>query len=196
VKRIPRTFCDFVHRHWSLVTLFVYTLITLVMTYPAALHLRDQVLSSGVDAWIFWWNNWWTERALTTGANLYFTRHLFFPYGVDLSYHSFSWLNTALWLVLKPLLGEIAAYNLTILWVFPLAGWGMDRLVRELTGSKSAAFLAGLVYAFVPYRLDQYNHLTLMGTQWLPFYTVYLLQAIRGGREILSNVVDHTSVAA
>jgi hypothetical protein len=35
-----------------------------------------------------------------------------------------------------------------------------------------------------------------MGTQWLPFYTVYLLQAIRGGREILSNVVDHTSVAA
>jgi len=159
----------------------IYTALTLVMTYPAVLHLRDQVLSGGVDAWIFWWNNWWVKRTLVTGGNIYFTKHFFFPSGVDLTYHSFSWLNTALWLLLEPLLGEIAAYNLTVLWVFPLAGWGMERLVRELTGSKSAAFLAGLVYAFVPYRLGQYNHHTLMGTQWIPFYTLYLLRAVRDG---------------
>ena len=148
------------------------------MTYPALLHLRDQVLSRGVDTWIFWWNNWWVKRVLSAGGDVYYTKHLFFPYGVDLTYHSFSWLNTALWLLLEPLLGKVAAYNLTVLWVFPLAGWGMERLVRELTGSRSAAFFAGLVYAFVPYRMGQYNHLTLMGTQWLPFYTLYLLRAL------------------
>jgi len=163
-------------------SLLAYAALTLVMTYPAVLHLHDQVLGSNQDAWIFWWNNWWVKEALTTGQNVYFTRRLFFPYGADLTYHSFSWLNTALWLALEPFLGTIAAYNLTVLWVFPLAGWGMERLVRDLTGSGAAAFVAGLVYAFVPYRLGQYNHLTLMGTQWMPFYTLYLLRAARDGR--------------
>ena len=161
---------------------FGYTAISLVMTYPAVFHLHDQVLGGGVDAWIFWWNNWWIKKVLTTGGDATFTKYLFCPHGVDLAYHSFSWLNTALWLLLEPFVGKVAAYNISVLWVFPLAGWGMERLVRDLTNSKEGAFLAGLVYAFVPYRLGQYNHLTLMGTQWLPFYTLYLLRAIRGGR--------------
>ena len=51
-----------------------YTALTLVMTYPAILHLSDQVLSTGLDggedAWIFWWNNWWIKRALMTGETM------------------------------------------------------------------------------------------------------------------------------
>jgi len=160
----------------------LYVLLTLAMTYPAVAHLGDQVFSSGPDAWVFWWNNWWVKKALATGQNVTFTRYLFFPFGVDLTYHSFSWLNTALWLLLEPLVGSVVAYNLSVLWVFPLAGWGMECLVRDLTGSKGAAFLAGLIYAFVPYRLGQYNHPNLIGTQWLPWYTMYLLRAFRGGR--------------
>ena len=159
-----------------------YTVITLVMTYPAVVHLGDRVISSSPDAWIFWWNNWWVKKALTTGQSVYYTKHQFFPSGVDLTYHSFSWLNTAVWMLLEPLVGSLVAYNLTVLWVFPIAACGTACLVRELTGSRSAAFLAGLVYAFVPYRLGQYNHPNLMGTQWAPFLTLYLLRAIRGGR--------------
>jgi hypothetical protein len=47
---------------WVLSGLWVplaYTAVTLVMTYPAALHLCDHVLSGGPDAWIFWLKNWW-----------------------------------------------------------------------------------------------------------------------------------------
>jgi hypothetical protein len=159
-----------------------YILLTLVMTHPALLHLGDQVLSDEADTWVFWWNNWWVKRALTTGKEVYLTKYMFFPHGADLRYHSFSWLNTALWLVLEPLMGTVAAYNLSVLWVFPLAGWGMERLAHELTGSKGAAFVAGLVYAFVPYHLGQYSHPNLMGVQWFPFYTLYLLRAMRSGR--------------
>ena len=159
-----------------------YVVVTLVMTYPAILRLGDQVITSGNDTWIFWWNNWWTKKALMSGESAYFTRHLFFPLGVDLTYHSFSWLNTGLWLVLEPLLGPIAAFNLTVLWVFPIAGWAMYCLAYDLVGSKRASFLAGLVYAFVPYRLGQLNHPILSGTQWLPFYTLFLLRAIRRNR--------------
>ena len=66
-----------------------YAGITIVMTYPAILHLRDLVLAGGEDAWIFWWNNWWVKRALTTGQSVYMTQDLFFPQGADLTYHSF-----------------------------------------------------------------------------------------------------------
>ena len=163
-------------------TLLIYTVITLIMTYPLVLRLQDRVIDCGTDTLIFWWNNWWIKRALTTGESVYFTQHLFFPHGVSLTYHSFSWLNTALWLLLEPLVGTMTAYNLTILWVFPLAGWGMECLVRELTGSKSTAFLAGLVYAFAPYRLSHCEHPHLMGTQWFPLYTLYLIRAVRSGR--------------
>lgn len=170
-----------IKRYWQAWRPFLaYVFLTLLMTYPAVCRLGRQVLGSGPDTWIFWWNNWWVKQALTAGVSVWSTKYLFFPHGVSLAYHSFSWLNTALWLLLEPFLGDIAAYNLTVLWVFPLAGWGMERLVHELTGSRGAAFLAGLVYAFVPYRLGQYNHPTLMGTQWLPFYTLYLLRAMRG----------------
>lgn len=158
-----------------------YVILTLVMTYPSVFQLGSRVMGNGEDVWIFWWNNWWVKKILTTSGNVYFTPYLFFPQGVDLTYHSFSWPNTALWLILEPLVGDIAAYNLTILWVFPLAGWGMERLVYDLTDCQEAAFLAGLVYAFVPYRIDQYNHPNLMGTHWMPFYTLYLLRAMRSG---------------
>ena len=140
-----------------------YVALTLLMTYPAILRLGDQVITSGPDTWDFWWGYWWTKRALMSGESAYFTQFLFFPFGVDLTYHSFSWLNTGLWMVLEPLLGTVAAYNLTVLWVFPIAGWAMYCLTYDLTGSKAAPFLSGLVYAFVPYRLGHDNHPNLSG---------------------------------
>ena len=159
-----------------------YGVLTLVMTYPAILHVGDRVITSGNDTWIFWWNNWWVKKALTSGQGVYLTPYLFSPSGADLTYHSFSWLNTGLWMVLDPLVGSVAAYNLTVLWVFPIAGWGMYCLAYDLTGSRGASFVAGLVYAFVPYRLGQLNHPNLSGTQWLPLYTLFLLRAVRCNR--------------
>jgi len=41
--------------------------------------------------------------------------------------------------------------------------------VRELTGSARAGFVAGLLYAFAPYRIGQFSHLQVMSSQWMPF---------------------------
>jgi hypothetical protein len=174
---LPRSLASRLCAHAGL--LAVYTALTLVMSYPLILHLNQRVVGGGEDGWIFWWNNWWVRRALTTGESVYFTEHLFYPNGVDLTYHSFGWLSSGLALLLEPLTGPVAAYNLAALVIFPLAGWAMYLLVRELTGSRSGAFLAGLVYAFVPYRQGHIDHGTLLGTHWLPLFTLYLLRAFR-----------------
>jgi hypothetical protein len=41
--------------------------------------------------------------------------------------------------------------------------------VRELTGSARAGFVAGLLYAFAPYRIGQFSHLQVLSSQWMPF---------------------------
>ena len=63
----------------------------------------------------------------------------------------------------------ILSYNLLFLSTFVLSGLGMFLFVREITGSPRAALVAGLIYAFAPYRVPQFSHLQVMSAQWMPF---------------------------
>jgi hypothetical protein len=46
-----------------------------------------------------------------------------------------------------------------------MAAWA---LVRRLTGSTRAGIIAGLIFAFTPYRFDHYMHLELLWSGWMP----------------------------
>ena len=52
-----------------------------------------------------------------------------------------------------PISNSVIAYNAAFLASFVLAGAGMYLLARTLTGRRDAAAIAGLVYAFTPYRV-------------------------------------------
>jgi hypothetical protein len=175
----------FIGRSWSsrwhrVLALMGYTLLTLVMTYPLSLRLSSHLAGSGDDMWLFQWNNWWLRKALLEGLDPYFTPFLFHPRGVSLVYHNFSWLNTGIWLVLEPVVGAVAAYNVTFLLTFVISGYGTYVLVFYLTRSRAAAFVAGLVFAFSPYHLSQFNHPNLISVQWLPFCLLFLIRTVRG----------------
>ena len=62
----------------------------------------------------------------------------------------------------------LLAYNLVFLATFALSGLGTFLFVRELTGSALAGFVAGLFYAFFPYRLNQSSHIQTLSSQWIP----------------------------
>src|SRR6185295_9366175 len=51
---------------------------------------------------------------------------------------------------------------------FAISGVGVALLVRRLTANAGAAILAGIVFAFPPYRIDHYAHLQLQQTQFIP----------------------------
>jgi len=68
------------------------------------------------------------------------------------------------WLTGNPVL----AANLTLLATFPLCALAAFALVRRLTSSTEAAFVAGLVYGFGPYRMSQLAHLQMLAVQWVP----------------------------
>src|SRR6185436_4171578 len=63
----------------------------------------------------------------------------------------------------------ILCYNLLFIATFALSAFGTYLLVRDLTGDKRAAFIAGLVYGFLPYRIASVPHVQVMSSQWMPF---------------------------
>jgi hypothetical protein len=62
----------------------------------------------------------------------------------------------------------ILSYNLLFITSFAFSGFFMYLLVRDITGRRSAAFLAGLIYAFVPFRIAQVAHIQSLSSQWMP----------------------------
>ena len=69
------------------------------------------------------------------------------------------------WLGLPPVL----VHNLLLLGAIVSSAVGMFVLARHLTGSAGAGVVAGMVFAFVPYRFEHYMHMELQWTMWMPW---------------------------
>jgi hypothetical protein len=160
----------------------VYILIAIAYAWPLLRHFGARLAGDGFDMYVFQWANWWSTRALSLGQSPYHTTMLFYPQTVSLYFLSFSWLNTFVWWPLRAVIGNVAAYNFTVWWSWPLAAFGAYLLAREVVSDRRAAFVAGLVYAFYPYHFAQRNHLNLLSVQWIPFALLFLMRAARRGR--------------
>ena len=139
--------CAVKKREILLVTLG-YIALTLFMTYPVVVRLGSHYIGSGSDMWIFHWNDWWLRKCLLEWRNPFYTTWIFYPNGVSLVYHNFAWLNTLMWLLISPLVGPIAAYNIIFILNLALGGVSMYALARYLVRDPRAAFVARLVFAF------------------------------------------------
>jgi hypothetical protein len=151
-----------------------YAALTLLMTLPLALQLNSHLIGDGDDMWVHYWNGWWAKRVLQRGGSVYHTPLLFHPRGVSLVTHNFAWFNIGLWLVLEPLLGGVAAYNVAHLIHVPLSGLAMFGLMHDRTRATGPAFVAGLVYAFWPYRMLDVNHPNMIATEGFPLLLLLL----------------------
>ena len=160
-----------------------YGVVVIVMTLPAVAHLSRRLIGNNVDNWVFFWNDWWLERAVIEGHSPFSTPYLFYPGGTSLVAHSNSFLTSLLALPLRPMVGPVAAYNLVFLLGLWLASMGMYLLVYDMTRSNPAAFLAGFIFAFAPYHLTQrLGHAHLGAIQWWPFYALFLRRSLRERR--------------
>lgn len=154
-----------------------YLLLTLVLTWPVCAHLATALPNDLGDplfgCWLLKWN---VDHVLAVlGGDLgaigrYWNANIFYPSPLALLYaeHLFALGIQAvpLWLVTHNLL---LCYNLIFLSTFVLSGLGAFLLVRELTGSARAGFVAGLFYGFSPYRFAQFGHIQVLSSQWMPF---------------------------
>ncbi|HQR68677.1 MAG TPA: hypothetical protein PLB02_14900, partial [Thermoanaerobaculia bacterium] len=145
-----------------------FLVLTVVMTWPWARHLRDTAADWGdpyLNSWILWWD---FHQTFHDPLNL-FQGNIFFPYRYTLA---FSEHNYGLALPLFPLfalgLRPLTAQSLLTLLGFAFSGYGAFRLARTLTGSTGAAFIAGIGFAFVPFRFQHLSHVNYLFSGWIP----------------------------
>jgi hypothetical protein len=144
-----------------------YTALTIVLTWPVARGIAHDVPGDFGDPLFTSWVLAWDATHLGRG---WWNANIFAPHPLTLAY-SEHFLPQALaampvyWATRNPIL----CYNLLFLSTFVLSGLGMFLFARELTRSSGAAFVAGLAYAFAPYRFASLAHLQVLSSAWMPF---------------------------
>ena len=150
------------------VSLVLFSLLTAIMTYPQVLYLRDGVHDDGDPLMVTWVLAWVAHQLPRAPAHL-FDANIFHPEQNTLAFSETLILPG---LIAAPLhwlgVGPILVHNLVFLSGFALSGVGVALLIRRLTGNAGAAIVAGIVFAFPPYRIDHYPHLQLQQTQFIP----------------------------
>jgi hypothetical protein len=167
----------------------LYLIVTVAVTWPLARGLaRDVAWDLGdsiLNIWILSWDVDQIRRLLAgdlSRVSNFFDAPIFHPAPLTLAY-SDHLVPQALQVLPIVLLTDnpILAYNLLFLSTFVLSGLGMYLLVRELTGNAPAALIAGLFFAFAPYRLAQSSHVQMLSSQWMPFVFFGLARYFRSG---------------
>src|SRR5207237_10155670 len=63
-----------------------------------------------------------------------------------------------------------------------LSAWSAWRLARGVTGDPAASLVAGVVYAFVPWRFSQLPHINMQWGAFLCLLFLCLLRYLKSGR--------------
>src|SRR2546423_2059636 len=158
----------------ELLIFLAFCLLTALMTWPWVLHLRDAVADRG-DPYMIAWTLWWDYHQTFHDPLHLFDANVFYPYKYTLA---FSENDYGIALPFFPLfaagLRALTVNSVATFLGFAFCGYGAFRLTRTLTGSNGAAWIAGIVFAFVPYRFNVLSHLHYLFAGWIPL----LLEAL------------------
>lgn len=164
-------------RRSTLTATALYVALAIGMTWPLA-RVMDREIASDLgdpvlNAWIIQWTGGQVLAFLTGDADAlgrYWHGNIFYPEPLTIAYSEHLTPQTLQALpVLAATDNVVLAYNLVFLSTFVLSGLGVFLLVRDLTGRPAAAVIAGIAFAFAPYRFSQLSHIQVLSAQWMPF---------------------------
>ena len=162
--------------------LLLFTVLTLILTYPVIARVTNHAAGDGGDGFQFKWNIWHVNRVLTEGggiADIYYTDYQYYPNGTSLAFSTLSLTNTLFLAFPLTLITDNLAliYNILFFLTFILAGYGMYLLVHYLVGNKVIAFLVGFAYSFSPIHMAWgMGFLNLMSINWTPFFFLFFFK--------------------
>jgi hypothetical protein len=159
--------------------LLVYLLLVIILTYPLITRFFTHIPGLDGDAYIYLYNQWWLEKALTHGWDFFNSSLLLYPFGADLSLSVTTISNNLVISFFNIFLPAVASFNLFIILSFTAAAWGMFILLQYLIKNKAASFLGGLMFAFHPYILFELSagHYNYSTVYFIPFFVLFLLKA-------------------
>ncbi len=190
-----------------LIVLFLYFVITLIVTYPLAAQFNTHVPGTttwSLDEYGYVWNHWWFKHSLfDLGTSPFQTDYLFYPLGTPLVLYAYTLLHVFLAVPIHFAFGIIPASNFTVLFSFVIAAFGMylfalyflrvslriwnekyNARLGEIANDRNlhtfAAFVAGVVFAFASNRYVYLSlgHYNIVASEWIPFYLLFLFKTL------------------
>ena len=131
------------------------------------------------------WNTWYSQQLASFNvADWFYTRLLFFPEGVSLRYHSFSYPNLALIRLIRTLLHLpssvpvlVGLHNSMLLASFYFAGVGAYYLAYHFSKHFWAAWVGGFIFAFSPFHFaHSLHHMHVASIQYIPVFVFCVLR--------------------
>jgi hypothetical protein len=167
-------------RDTALASLF-FLLATVVFTWPIAAHVTDglgDIWDAKLNAWILHWDFHQTFR---DPLHLY-DANIFYPARYALAF-SENLIGAALFAF--PLyaagVSTLVAYNFVFLLGMFLSAMAAWALARDVTGDPVASAVAGLIYAFCPWRIAHIPHIQFQWGVFLALALLFLLRYLDGG---------------
>jgi len=141
-----------------------------VLTYPYAFKFDH---AGRVDTNDGRWSIWvvsWVAHALTTDPLQVYRANIFYPHADALAYSEANLaagvVGAPVWLLTH---NPYATHNFVVLLSFILSSAGAYYLCRYLTGSRPAAAVAGVLFAYCPFVFARTAHIQLLLIGGLPF---------------------------
>ncbi len=145
-----------------------YIALTLAYTWPLPRHLFDGVAHDLGDPVLNAWILWWSTKAVPLTA-AWWNAPIFYPAPGTLAFSEHLVGLAPLTAPLIALSGSpLFGYNVALLASYVLCALSAYFLAFTLTRSHDASFVAGLAFAFAPYRLAQLPHIQVMTSFWTP----------------------------
>jgi hypothetical protein len=144
--------------------------LTCLFTYPLAVKLGSAGRVNTDDGRWSIWVVAWVAHALTTDPAGVYQANIFFPHRNALAFSEANLVAGAIgapvWALTE---NPYATHNSVVLVGFIVAAAGGYYLARYLTGSRAAAAVAGILFAFCPFTFARTAHIQLLLTGGLPF---------------------------
>ncbi len=154
-----------------LVSALVYLVLACAYTWPLATHLGTGLLNEvdAMDGFEQIWVIAWVQHALAVSPGKLVDAPIFYPTSGVLAYQDHM---TPLAILLYPVNwishNPLVVYNVGLILAFPFTALAMFPLAWYLCGDSRAAFLAGVIAAFSPYRERHIVHLNQSSAEGVP----------------------------
>jgi hypothetical protein len=166
-----------------LAPMLLFAALSIVWTWPLALHFSDHIPGAGGDNYSFLWNLWWMRTALSSpDLEFFHSPYLFSPFGVDLINHPHTALQGYISATALAGMSIVTAENLYIIVSVFLNAVCAYALAFDMVRKRSVAMLAGVAFGGSPYvAAHLLGHFDLLTAWVIPLFALSLRRSLRTG---------------
>ena len=163
--------------------LLFYLFVFIVLTFPLVLKFNKVILGStggygdlSLDLWL----QWFVFSCVKAGKSFLYSSLINYPVGLSLLDNVSGFLIPVVGCIPRFFLHQIASYNLTACLVMVFSAYAGYLLARYLTKDEAASLLAGFIFGFNPFVLNEvlYGRLIVAAGGWVALYVLFLYKVL------------------